>query len=98
MSTNPIPSVVRSQRNNIRRPASHHEIELDAFPNDRAGILHPYQAKADRPESVDLDSYGKLQLVRPKDHLGYFSTRLGLQEPNLELFEKLTGYFGTVAR
>ncbi len=75
MPTNPSPTVVRSQRNNVRRPVSHHEIELDAFQNDGLGMLHPDQAKADPHEILDLDSYGKLKLVRPRDHLGYFSTR-----------------------
>lgn len=75
MSTNPSPSVVRSQRNNVRRPASNHEIELDAYSYGQAKTLDPEWEKAGRPESLDLDSHGKLKLVKPNDHLGYFSTR-----------------------
>lgn len=74
MSTNPSPSVVRSQRNNIRRPVSDH-IELDTYQDDEAKILNPQWVETGRPGGLDLDSYGKLKLVKPKDHLGYFSTR-----------------------
>lgn len=74
MSTNPSPSVVRSQRNNVRRPTSNHEIELDAYQDDESRMLRPDQAKTGRPDNLDLGSHGKLKLVRPRDHLGYFST------------------------
>ena len=77
MSTNPSPSVVRSQRNNVRRPTSNHEIELDAYQDDESRMLRPDQAKTGRPDNLDLGSHGKLKLVRPRDHLGYFSTRWG---------------------
>lgn len=75
MSSNPSPTVVRSQRNNVRRPASNHEIELDAYQYENTGVLLPDQTKTDTPENLDHDSRGKLQLVKSKDHLGYFSTR-----------------------
>ena len=78
MSGNPSPAVVRSQRNNDRRPSSRDEIELDAAKDGEAAPLQPGQTKLPslpEPGSLDFDSRGQLRLVRPKDHLGYFSTR-----------------------
>ena len=97
MSSNPSPSVVRSQRNNIRRPASGYEIELDAYQDDETKMLPQKWVKDDRPESLDLDSHGKLQLVKPKDHLGYFSTRWDPTSTIGKFRDRLTRYFAGVA-
>ena len=94
MSKTPSPSVVRSQRNDIRRPTSHYEIELEGHQDAEAGTLHPDRVKLGQPESLDLDSHGKLKLVKEIDHLGYFSTRLQHHSPSLAQYvSRLTGSF-----
>ena len=78
MSGNPSPLVVRSQRNNDRRPIDRDVIELEATKDGEAAFLQPALPKLPslpEPGSLSFESCGKLRLVRPKDHLGYFSTR-----------------------
>ena len=78
MSGNPSPSIVRSQRNNDRRPSDRDEVELEAASDGEAALLQPGLRKLPSPSepgSLDFRSRGELRLVRPKDHLGYFSTR-----------------------
>lgn len=77
MSANPSPSVIRSQRNNKRRPASLQPIELESHEESPHGLQPTDEVKAGLigPGNLNLDSRGKLKLVKPKDHLGYFSTR-----------------------
>ena len=78
MPGNPSPSIVRSQRNDDRRPSDRDEAELEAARDREAALLQPGLLKLPSPPepgSLDFASRGKLRLVRPKDHLGYFSTR-----------------------
>ena len=78
MSGNPTPSIVRSQRNNNRRATDRDVIELEAGRDGEAALVQPGLPKLlSLPESGSLyfESRGKLRLVKPKDHLGYFSTR-----------------------
>lgn len=86
---NPSPAVVRSQRNNIRRPVSD-RIELAAYQDDETKILDSQWVEPGRPGSLDLDSHGKLKLVKPKDHLGYFSTWCEPSRSIWSFFDRLT--------
>ena len=91
MPENPSPSIIRSQRNDVRRPPSIEQTELDAFQDGEDKLPRSQQVKLNppEPESIDLDSHGKLQLVKPKDHLGYFSTRHAISQSSLKPAEKL---------
>lgn len=95
MSGNPSPSIVRSQRNNDRRPSDRDEIELEAASDGEAALLHsglPKLHSPPEPATLDFESCGKLRLVRPKDHLGYFSTRYAALRPRLIILAKLMEY------
>ena len=78
MSGYPTPPIVRSQRNNYRRPTDRDVIELEAGRDGEAALVQPGVPKLSslpEPGSLYFESRGKLCLVKPKDHLGYFSTR-----------------------
>lgn len=100
MSGNPSPSIVRSQRNNDRRPIDRDVIELEAARDGEAAVLQPGLLKVPSlpdPGSLHFERSGKLRLVRPKDHLGYFSTRHVTLRRRLVSFAKLIKLFTDAA-
>ena len=100
MSGNPSPSIVRSQRNNDRRPIDRDVFELEVTRDGEAASLQPGLPKLPslpEPGSLYFESCGKLRLVRPKDHLGYFSTRHVTLRRRLVALAKLIELFTDAA-
>ena len=96
MSGNPSPSIVRSQRNNDRRPIDRDVFELEVTRDGEAASL-PKLPSLPEPGSLYFKSCGKLRLVRPKDHLGYFSTRHVTLRRRLVALAKLIELFTDAA-